>query len=375
MNIIMNSISRASAQYSFGMKMPLRNFHVTKVQCLYSPSALGIDGYLQTRKKIKEQFAQFTDTFRAKMNDFVHDSKHMIFTEDLKNMVHMAEPTDLNLVLDMVKKFNTQKSEFRFGSFVFGPVVMRMFYFLDAPTEALKCFENPDNAGFFDQLVSYQILLDLLYNHEMYDEMYKIFEKVQERQLNMTKYPKYPVVLILAACYKQNTPESYEYAKKLWKDMSALGTSPLRRSCTFMSAMALRNNEPHIALECISLQTPHYVTIRNIKVIALCRMGRIDDALPILRGVLDVDSPSRVDKHTFFAETITAAQEAVKQKNDKDLENSFVNIEKALRDRDLIDDQTLDKLVTSEIILSVKKYDKPRGMPKMPFGQRQRNLS
>lgn len=66
-----------------------------------------------------------------------------------------------------------------------------------------QCFEDPANDKFFDQLVTYQVLLDLLYSHEMYDEMYRVFEKVKERQVNMSKYPKYPVVLILAACYKQ----------------------------------------------------------------------------------------------------------------------------------------------------------------------------
>lgn len=38
------------------------------------------------------------------MNEFVGDEKNMIFTEDLKNMVHLAEPADLQLVLDMIKK-------------------------------------------------------------------------------------------------------------------------------------------------------------------------------------------------------------------------------------------------------------------------------
>ncbi|CAK1551443.1 unnamed protein product [Leptosia nina] len=373
LNILMKSILSISPQYNFRGIGPIRNFHITKVQCLYAPSALGVDSYLQTRKRIKEQFAQYTNTFRTKMNDFVQDPKHMIFTEDLKNMVHLAEPSDLDLVLDMVKKFNTQKTEFRFGSFIFGPVVMRMFYFLDAPTEAIKCFDDPANAGFFDQLVSYQILLDLLYNHEMFDEMYKIFEKVQERRVNMTKYPKYPVVLILAACYKQNTPGSYEYAKNLWRDMSSLGTAPLRRSCTFMGALALRHNEPEVALECLALQTPHYITVRNIKVTALAQMGRVDETLPILRGVLDVDRPDKTDRHTFFKETVDVVREAVKNSNNKDIEKEFETIAKALQDRNLIDDQTLDKLVTSEITISVKKAP-PHGMPRMPYSQRRTKI-
>lgn len=46
----------------------------------------------------------FSDKFRSKMSSFVADPRNMIFTEDLKNMVHIAEPADIHLVLDMIKK-------------------------------------------------------------------------------------------------------------------------------------------------------------------------------------------------------------------------------------------------------------------------------
>jgi hypothetical protein len=35
-------------------------------------------------------------------------------------------------------RFNQQNKEVRFGSYVFGPVVMRMYYFLNKPDEALQ---------------------------------------------------------------------------------------------------------------------------------------------------------------------------------------------------------------------------------------------
>lgn len=35
-------------------------------------------------------------------------------------------------------RFNQQNKEVRFGSYVFGPVVMRMYYFLNKPDEALE---------------------------------------------------------------------------------------------------------------------------------------------------------------------------------------------------------------------------------------------
>ncbi|KAI5635111.1 pentatricopeptide repeat-containing protein 2, mitochondrial [Phthorimaea operculella] len=379
MTVFINFLVKVPLRSNFRLLTPIRNFHMTPVHQLYSPASLGIDNYLQSRKRIKEQFANFSDKFRTKMNEFVTDPKNMVFTEDLKNMVHIAEPSDLNLTLEMVKKFNTQNSEYRFGSFVFGPVVMRMFHFLDAPTEALKCFNDPANDGFFDQLVSYQILLDLLYNNEMYDEMFGVFEKIKEKQINMTKYPKYPVVLILAACYKQNTPKSMEYASQLWTEMTKTGANPLRRACTFFAALALKQGAPHIALECISQQRQHYVTIRNIKAQALADMGRPDDALPVLRSVLDIDAPDQKDKHTFFEETVSKVRDSVQKSNNKDLIKEFENVEKALRDRKLIDDQTLEQLLNAEIqSLPKTKKDQPRGMPgfqqkRMPFANRNRS--
>ncbi|KAL0820494.1 hypothetical protein ABMA28_006357 [Loxostege sticticalis] len=376
MSLFANTVLRNSLHNHFRLCVPFRTLYVTQVQHLYSQSALGIDGYLQTRKRVKEQFSNFTDKFRTKMVEFVQDPKNMVFTEDLKNMVHIADPTDLELVMDMIKKFNSNKSEFRFGSFVFGPVVMRMYHFLDAPNEALKCFEDPEISGFFDQLVSYHILLDLLYCHEMYDEMYRVFEKVKETQINMTKFPKYPVVLILAACYKQNTPKSMEYARNLWTEMNDVGASPVRRACIFFAALALKQGAPHIALETISTQKQHYVTVRNIKAMALADVGRVDDALPVLRSVLDIDIPEEKDKHTFFEDTISRVKAAVEKKNDKDIQKQFENIEKELRDRRLVDNsQTLEHLLNAEITTSPKKKEKPRGMPfqkKMPYANRQK---
>lgn len=43
----------------------------------------------------------------------------------------------------------------RFGSFTFGPVVMRMYHNLDKPLEALEAMKSPDLEGFFDQVINH----------------------------------------------------------------------------------------------------------------------------------------------------------------------------------------------------------------------------
>nr|CAD7597485.1 unnamed protein product [Timema genevievae] len=127
------------------------------------------------------------------------------------------------------QRFNQQNKDLRFGNFVFGPVVMRMFYYMNTPEAALE-----------------------------------------------------------------NTKESFELAMDIWRELQTVGHIPLRRSATFAAALALNQNSPQYALEIIStVRQQNYITIRNIKMAALADLGRVDDALPILRSILLVDDPDQ----------------------------------------------------------------------------------
>ena len=69
---------------------------------------MGVDNYLHTRLRIKEQFKDVEEKFKAKMIDFASGtSSNMVFTEDLKHMVHLVEPNDndLALVYKMMLKY------------------------------------------------------------------------------------------------------------------------------------------------------------------------------------------------------------------------------------------------------------------------------
>lgn len=75
------------------------------IRSLYSVSSLGIDGYMQNRERVGSFMTNSADKFRMKMEEFsVPSSTNMIFTEDLKNMIHIAEKTDTDLVVKMLKR-------------------------------------------------------------------------------------------------------------------------------------------------------------------------------------------------------------------------------------------------------------------------------
>jgi len=66
-----------------------------------------VEGYEKQRGRTQTQFSGMVDKFRVKMSEFTFsDTKNMIFTEDLKHMVHLIEdtPEDLKLIHQMMKR-------------------------------------------------------------------------------------------------------------------------------------------------------------------------------------------------------------------------------------------------------------------------------
>ncbi|XP_060869331.1 pentatricopeptide repeat-containing protein 2, mitochondrial-like [Metopolophium dirhodum] len=324
---------------------------------LYERAAIGLDKYEFFREKIEKQFSDSDKLlFLERMKSFADpESSSLIFTEDLKQIVHMVgdNEADLTLVEKMMKKYNKQNQGLRFGNFTFGPVVMRMYYHLNKPDIALQLFNDPEMDGFFNHLSSYQILMDLLFVNEQFDQILVVYKTIQDRQLQIAKFPKGVMMLVFAACYKLNTTESFEYACKLWSDQQEAGHSPIRKTITFFAANAINQNSPHIALEVItSVRNQTYVTLRNIKVVALCDLGRIIDALPLLRSVLSLDQPMSggpVVKQTYCRDVINLVKSAAEKHNDKETSMELDRIFNQLEELNMISETTLDSLLCSEI--------------------------
>lgn len=132
-----------------------------------------MDGFEHTCQITQQQLENIADKFKEKMLENINNdsNKNMVFTEDLKNMIHVStDEKDLELVVTMIKKytyfffklffmtnnhwtfffrFNSQNRELRFGSFIFGPVVMRLFYLHNRPDLAVEVimFNTAKNAS------------------------------------------------------------------------------------------------------------------------------------------------------------------------------------------------------------------------------------
>ncbi|RZF45660.1 hypothetical protein LSTR_LSTR010611 [Laodelphax striatellus] len=334
------------------------------VRYLFSSAALGIDAFLRAREKTKTLFTQIDQKFKQKMIDFTkEDSKNMVFTEDLKNMIFLAEneDSDMDLVEKMAMKFNKQNKELRFGTFIFGPVVMRMYHSLNRPVEALKVFKNPELDGFFDQMMTYQILMDLLYSNKMYDEVKEVFEIVKAKQMMGVKFHRNTVVLVAAACYQKNTPEEWTYLRNLWQEMNEASHAPMRKTITYSAALAINQNDPHAAIELLAkVPKQNYVTVRNLKVLALNQLNRPEDSILILKGTLEQDLPEHVNKASFCDEVIEDLKSTIEKSGNKEMLNEFTRLEQQLIAQQRISSQSLSKLIDTVIDYNLASLNQQR---------------
>lgn len=153
---------------------------------------------------MQQQFTSVEASFRTKMQEIVNDENSVVFTEDLKAMSHLVTdtPEDLDLFLKMIYKFNSQNKELRFGNYIFGPVIMRAFNYVNKPDLALSTFLDPTLTPFFNQTMSYTVLMTSLYNHKMYKEVRQVFD-VCKNNSNHPNPSKLPVIVNAAACYQE----------------------------------------------------------------------------------------------------------------------------------------------------------------------------
>lgn len=347
------------------------NFLVLFTRTLYSPSVLGLDGFQQAQQRTRLQIND-VDKFKARMEDFVKDESpnSLIFTEDLKNMVHLIESKDeLEKLRLMIRKFCTQSREVRFGNFVFGPVVMRMFHNLKDPETAMSFFNDESISGFFDQLATFQILLDLLFETNRFQDIIDTYKTIAEKQVAGGRYPKHVIVLTFGACYRLNTPESLAFATKLWRDCNDVGHQPMRRAVSFFAALACSQNQGQVALEVLSnVRQQNYIHIKVIKSLALAQIGRFEDIIPMLRSTVEKDNPM-VDKQTMPKDFLDQLKKLFEKCTNKETLADFNRVVGFLEKNGHITDTTIDQMLTAEIRITAQTADRLAGPPG-PFNKR-----
>lgn len=84
----------------------------------------------------------------------------------------------------------------------------------------------------------------------------------------------------------QNTPEALEQAYALWSNITEAGNKvQFRKSRTFVAGLALKQNQPELALKILEGETT-YVTMRHIKLLAWAKLGQFDKVFEMFQTIL-----------------------------------------------------------------------------------------
>ncbi|CAN7945603.1 unnamed protein product [Ixodes pacificus] len=339
---VLNSFTKLYSSY----------FQLSHTRSLYGASFLGLDKYLEQRERTRQQFTGSKDKFFQRISQYFNAEgagTGMVFTEDLKHVVCLCEDKeeDIDLVIRMMKRFNQQNKELRFGTFVFGPVALRLFYHLRKPDIVVQVLKDEELDGFFDQFSSYQIAMDLLFKEQRYQDALDVFASIQNKQLYGTKYPRECMVLALASCYKLNTREHYEYAVRLVQEARSVGALVLRKGLAFAAALAINHNEPKVAMELLALSAQlNYITVLNLRMMALADLDRLEDVFLTLRSIVHQDVPvqSRVE-HQVLPETVTKVEQSLERLGDKEKAHIFEQMKRALKENNHLSERSLDELL------------------------------
>ncbi|XP_076652897.1 pentatricopeptide repeat-containing protein 2, mitochondrial [Halictus rubicundus] len=284
------------------------------VRYMYTEKALGIPAYENTRQVYRNQFVSIEGTFRSKMKEVCESTDGVIFTEDLKAMLHLIQKSDddLTLIKKMIEKYHASNKDLKFGSYVFGTVVMRMYYYLNEPKVALATFNEAVDTSLFNQRTTINILMCLLYKNNMFAEVRELFNFAinSEAWRDVTKNC---LLVLCSACYKENTPESFECAVNAWRKVSEMVYRPPARSTAITAALAIKQNAPDIALELMaSIQKQQYINVRCLKVLAYMHLQKYVQIVPLLKYVLETDNTTH-HKHTFYSHVIDELEDNIRE--------------------------------------------------------------
>lgn len=97
-----------------------------------------------------------------------------------------------------------------------------------------------------------------------------------------------------------------------------------------------------------NVKQQNYLTIRTIRALALAKLKRYDDVLPIIRSVLEIDNPM-INKQTFPAAMIEQLKKDFEENTNKDLQTDFKKVVGFLEKQGHITPNALDDILCTEI--------------------------
>lgn len=334
------------------------NFKIVGLRSIFSERDLGVTGYENTRFLFRNQFVTIEDVFRNKMRDLCNQENSLLYTEDLKAMLHLVQSNDddINLMVKMLEKYAAMNASDKIGAYIYGPVAMRMFYYLNKPKAAMSVFCNEKLKDAFLYSSCCRILLCLLLKHNMFKEVRDMYEYI----VNAKGYAfaSCANIILSIACYKENSLEALEYGSQVWRH-DVEGGRPRNRSTVLLAYLATKQNDYRRALEMLStISLENNYSVKNMKILVYMEMGNFCNIIPHLRFVLSKqDGAGRMK---LFYDVITRLEKKVSVLETPESSEIMQLIEEIHTTDCIFKNNTLEEYLCKPVILKNQKDERMR---------------
>ncbi|KAB7497067.1 hypothetical protein Anas_08584, partial [Armadillidium nasatum] len=310
---------------------------------IISPTMFGMDRFLQNRTHIQGEYSRIKENFintmkRMYPSDEKENQNVHINRQDVKNMIYICEndKMQLNLLQKMMKR-------------IFGPEdialeYLKLLYHLKLPNEMRKVLDGKEFSKLFENTISYVIVMSLFYDYKLYNDVIDTYHRMISKNVMSIKSAKLQTILTMAACYHLDSSWSLQEATSIIKKQEEIHIRLDPKSLSFASALALKQNQSHLALELTSKTPWNSYMLKNLKILALVEVGRAEDALPILRGYsggFSTYPSNEKNDNLIFSKTLISVKKALLHKGNNEALLEFTALRKELAKKSLITDKII----------------------------------
>lgn len=299
-----------------------------------------------TKTKL-EQLGSEKDNYIKRIQKYVDGGDFSsILRDDFISLIGLAENEQHIELLEKI--LEVKSSDPMMDRAALGSMMIRVYYKLNLVDRAYNIIKDTQKfANFFDQLTSYKIVMTMLFDNGRYEQVLEFYDlaQVKLKPIENSKFPNLQplFIIVYAALAKINTPEALERAKKLHLSN---GPQNSLRSIKFLALLALRQEQPKLALDFISeLPFRTYLSIQTIKALALIKIKRFDDVLVYLHHILESRDKVQQSVLKLVADEIRQVQDQM----DEEIRNEMLNTLSEIEASDMVIDEPLDKIVFTAV--------------------------
>lgn len=339
-----------------------------------------VDQFRATNAKVSNDFGSIRDQFMDRIKQCLDNPSKIIFTEDVKNVLYLANREDLPLLKPLLSKYVKQaESDESFSKYSFGPLIARLLYVHHSVDLALELISDPELKPLFNSLNAYVTACDLLFKEGKYNDVISLIENDLQKTYPPEKFPSDASLLYAAACCKIGTEEALNKLLKFINDNSARG-SIQSRVYTFLAVLSLKHGKAAVAYEKYPLVKARTSTIGlNAHLKLQLELELYEDALVFLQSFVErlAQRTSR-NRPPFLVQSIfDQLCEDINSKGNDDLKNRLKDLSNRIVSLNCLDSKTLEEVAFIQVEylrnrntnnMQENRYD-PRGDDRRRFGQ------